>query len=54
VNHPIVSRPLQARFLAIPQSPLCYWLRERFFELLARRTLGTGLGLQRKGGVRRK
>lgn len=38
--HPIVSRPLQARFLTIPQAPLCYWLRERFFELLAGRTLG--------------
>ena len=23
----IVSRPLQARFLSIPQSPVCYWLR---------------------------
>jgi len=38
--HPIVSRPLQARFLTIPQAPLCYWLRERFFELLAGRNLG--------------
>lgn len=37
--HPIVSRPLQSRFLTIPQAPLCYWLRERFFELLAGRTL---------------
>ncbi|WP_447972363.1 hypothetical protein [Nitrospira sp. Kam-Ns4a] len=40
MTHPVVSRPLQARFLAIPQAPLCYWLRERFFELLAGRTLG--------------
>ena len=39
VLHPIISRPLQARFLAIPQAPLCYWLRERFFELLGGRTL---------------
>jgi hypothetical protein len=39
-THPIISRPLQARFLAIPQAPLCYWLRERFFDLLAGRTLG--------------
>ncbi|MBI2837083.1 MAG: hypothetical protein HYX75_02120 [Acidobacteria bacterium] len=39
-SHPIVSRPLQARFLTIPQAPLCYWLREQFFELLAGRTLG--------------
>jgi len=38
--HPVVSRPLQARFLSIPQTPLCYWLRERFFELLAGRTVG--------------
>jgi hypothetical protein len=40
LTHPIVSRPLQARFLDIPQSPLAYWLRERFFELLAGKTLG--------------
>jgi hypothetical protein len=32
--HPVVFRPLQARFLSIPQAPLCYWLRERFLELL--------------------
>lgn len=38
--HPAVFRPLQRRFLTIPQSPLCYWLRERFLELLAGRTLG--------------
>ncbi|MBI4562773.1 MAG: hypothetical protein HY724_12075 [Candidatus Rokubacteria bacterium] len=37
--HPIVFRPLQARFLTIPQTPVCYWLRERFFELLAGATL---------------
>ena len=36
----ITFRPLQRRFLTIPQSPLCYWLRERFFELLAGKTLG--------------
>lgn len=36
----VVFRPLQSRFLTIPQSPVCYWLRERFFELLAGRTLG--------------
>jgi hypothetical protein len=28
------------RFLTIPQTPVCYWLRERFFELLAGKTLG--------------
>jgi hypothetical protein len=39
-THPTIFRPLQARFLAIPQAPLCYWLRERFFDLLAGRTLG--------------
>ncbi len=38
--HPVVSRPLQTRFGSIPQVPLCYWLRDRFFELLAGRTLG--------------
>jgi len=36
----VVFQPKQARFLTIPQSPLCYWLRERFFELLAGPTLG--------------
>ncbi len=40
MTHPVVFRPLQARFLTVPQAPLCYWLRERFFELLAGRTLG--------------
>jgi hypothetical protein len=40
MSHPAVFRPLQAKFLTIPQTPLCYWLRERFFELLAGRTLG--------------
>ncbi len=40
VLHPVVFRPLQARFLTIPQAPLCYWLRERFFELLAGANLG--------------
>ncbi|MGA2702512.1 MAG: DNA methyltransferase [Isosphaeraceae bacterium] len=34
------NRPQQGRFIAIPQSPMCYWLRERFFELLAGKTLG--------------
>lgn len=40
MSHPSVFRPLQAKFLTIPQTPLCYWLRDRFFELLAGRTLG--------------
>ncbi|MBI4491821.1 MAG: hypothetical protein HY690_03400 [Chloroflexi bacterium] len=40
MTHPAVFRPLQARFLTLPQTPLCYWLRERFFELLAGQTLG--------------
>jgi len=40
VTSSIVSRPLQKAFLTIPQSPLCYWLRPRFFELLAGKTLG--------------
>jgi hypothetical protein len=40
VNGKIVTRPLQSRFLTIPQTPVCYWLRERFFELLAGKTLG--------------
>ena len=34
-RHPAVFRPLQARFLTIPQVSVCYWLRHRFFELLA-------------------
>jgi hypothetical protein len=37
--HPTVLRPLEARFLAIPQAPLSYWLRERLFGLLAGPTL---------------
>jgi len=36
----VISRPLQKDFLNIPQTPLCYWLRPRFFELLAGKTLG--------------
>ncbi len=40
VRGSLVFTPLQARFLTIPQTPLCYWLRERFFELLAGPTLG--------------
>lgn len=40
-NHYAVIRPLQTRFLTIPQTPVCYWLRESFFELLAGRTLGS-------------
>ena len=40
MTHPIISRPLQSRFLDIPQTPIAYWLRERFFELLGGRTLG--------------
>jgi hypothetical protein len=38
--HPAVSRPRQADFLAVPQTPLCYWLRPRFFELLSGKVLG--------------
>ncbi len=38
----VLFRPLQVRFLTIPLAPLCYWLRERCFELLAGRTLGEG------------
>jgi hypothetical protein len=37
----VVFRPKQSRFLTIPQSPLSYWLRERFFDLLAGPTLAT-------------
>ena len=37
---PLVSRPVQTRFLAVPASPICYWLRERFFDLLGGPTLG--------------
>jgi len=39
-NHTTVIRPFQSRFLTIPQTPVCYWLRERFFDLLAGKTLG--------------
>lgn len=40
MTHAVVFRPLQSRFLTVPQTPVCYWLRDRFFELLAGRTLG--------------
>ena len=40
MRHPAVYQPFQTSFLAIPQTPLCYWLRDRFFELLAGPTLG--------------
>ena len=40
MSHPAVFRPLQARFLTIPQTPLCYWLRDRFFQLLPGPLLG--------------
>jgi len=36
----IRSTPKQKRFLDIPQSPLSYWLRERFFDLLSGPCLG--------------
>lgn len=35
LDHAVATRPVQMRFLDVPHSPLCYWLRERFFELLA-------------------
>jgi hypothetical protein len=41
MSHAAVFRPLQAKFLTIPQSPICYWLRDRFFELLAGPTLSS-------------
>lgn len=44
--HPVVSRPLQARFLSIPETPLCYWLGGRFFELSVGRTLGDVPGVE--------
>ena len=36
----MVFQPAQARLLSIPQAPLSYWLRDRFFEWLAGQTLG--------------
>jgi hypothetical protein len=36
----VASVPLQAVFLPITQAPLCHWLREQFFDLLAGRTSG--------------
>lgn len=36
----IVSCPRQNDFLAIPESPLVYWLRPRFIELLTGKMLG--------------
>ena len=40
MSHPAVLRPLQTKFLTIAQTPVCYWLRDRFFDLLAGKTLG--------------
>lgn len=37
--HPALSTPKQSDFLAIPESPLVYWLRPKFFELLQGKTL---------------
>ncbi len=34
MSHPVISTPRQADFLAIPETPIVYWLRPRFFELL--------------------
>lgn len=36
----IVSRPVKSKFIGIPQSPLCYWLREKFSDLLSGKTVG--------------
>lgn len=33
-THPIRSNPKQCDFLAIPEAPLVYWLRPKFFEYL--------------------
>ena len=52
MTHPIISRPLQSRFLDIPQTPLAYWLRERFFELLAGKTLGDVADVREGFGTR--
>ncbi len=38
--HPAVSTPKQSAFLVIPDAPLVYWLRPKFFELLQGRRLG--------------
>lgn len=38
--HPATSQALHRRFLSIPQASLCYWLRDRFFDLVAGPTLG--------------
>ena len=31
----LVSRPKQIWFLEVPNSPVCYWLQDRFFDLLS-------------------
>ncbi len=52
MTHPAVFRPLQSRFLTIPQAPLCYWLRERFFEALERPSVGSFLSVHEGLAVR--
>ena len=37
----IISRTQQSAFLNIPQSPICYWLRRSFFDLMSETTLGS-------------
>lgn len=39
-HQPYVFRPTQAQILKIPQRPIAYWLRERFYQLLAGPKLG--------------
>jgi hypothetical protein len=41
VSHAAVFRPLQARFLTIPQAPFCYWLRDRFMDVLNTTPIGS-------------
>jgi SAM-dependent methyltransferase len=36
----VVTTPRQADFLSLPETPIVYWLRSKFFELLAGKTLG--------------
>jgi len=39
-NKTIFFVTLQNQFLTIPLSPICYWLRPRFFEILSGSTMG--------------
>ena len=41
----VVFNPVQAKLLNLPHTPLCYWLSDRFLELVAGKKLGDIAGV---------